>query len=67
MPVPAKTGKLADVPDITEQQVEELRQAFGLFDKDGDGHVTIHELRVVFETRMLQCPMSVVYRHCAPL
>lgn len=53
-----KTGKLRDIPDITEQQVEELRQAFGLFDKDGDGHVTINELQVVFESRMLQyCSM----------
>jgi len=35
---------------LTEQQIHEFQQAFNLFDKDGDGHVTAKELRVVFDT-----------------
>ncbi|CAL8086393.1 unnamed protein product [Calicophoron daubneyi] len=30
---------------LTEDQIEELREAFGLFDKDHDGHITMQELR----------------------
>ena len=36
---------------LTEQQISEFQQAFNLFDKDGDGHATIKELRIVFESR----------------
>ena len=35
---------------LTEQQIAEFREAFSLFDKDGDGHVTIDELRTIFST-----------------
>jgi len=35
---------------LTEQQIAELREAFQLFDKDGDGHVTPKELRIVLQT-----------------
>ncbi|CAH8551333.1 unnamed protein product [Dicrocoelium dendriticum] len=31
--------------NLTEDQIEELREAFGLFDKDHDGHITLQELR----------------------
>ena len=48
----AKKG--LDVPEMTEETISELREAFALFDKDGDGHVTITELRVVFQSR--ECP-----------
>jgi Ca2+-binding EF-hand superfamily protein len=35
---------------LTEQQISELREAFQLFDKDGDGHVTPKELLIVLQT-----------------
>jgi len=35
---------------LTEQQIHEFQQAFSLFDKDKDGHVTQKELRIVFDT-----------------
>ncbi|VEL21196.1 unnamed protein product [Protopolystoma xenopodis] len=30
---------------LSEEQLEELREAFGLFDKDHNGQITLHELR----------------------
>jgi len=35
---------------LTEQQIDDFQQAFKLFDKDGDGHVTAVELKVIFDT-----------------
>ena len=35
---------------LTEQQIAELREAFQLFDKDGDGHVTPKELMIVLQS-----------------
>jgi len=35
---------------LTDQQIQEFQQAFNLFDKDQDGHVTAKELRIVFDT-----------------
>ena len=35
---------------LSEQQIDDFREAFQLFDKDGDGHVTAHELGIVFKT-----------------
>lgn len=36
--------------NLSETQIAEFREAFGLFDKDGDGHVTKEELKVVMES-----------------
>jgi len=50
-PIPAH-GQRARVSPLrlTETQIFEFREAFQLFDKDGDGHVTLKELKVVFLT-----------------
>lgn len=36
--------------NLTEQKIAEFREAFSLFDKDGDGHVTPGELTIVLQT-----------------
>lgn len=36
--------------ELTEQQIAEFGEAFQLFDKDGNGSVTMDELRVVFKS-----------------
>ena len=45
-----KPINVAQELQLTEQQISEFREAFQLFDKDGDGHVTAKELRVVFDS-----------------
>ena len=40
-------GGVADELRLTEQQIAEFSEAFSLFDKDGDGHVTLKELKIV--------------------
>jgi calmodulin len=39
--------KMAD--QLTEEQIAEFKEAFSLFDKDGDGTITTKELGTVYE------------------
>lgn len=36
--------------DLTPEQIEEFKEAFYLFDKDGDGNITALELGIVMRT-----------------
>ncbi|KAI3378374.1 hypothetical protein SNEBB_000138 [Seison nebaliae] len=38
------------VDQLTKEQIDEFREAFRLFDKDGDGTITIKELGVVMRS-----------------
>lgn len=40
---------------LTEEQIQEFREAFSLFDKDGDGTITTVELGTVMKS-LGQCP-----------
>merc|ERR1719449_3155 len=44
------TGFEAFKVNLTQDQVEEFREAFALFDKDGDGTITADELGVVMRS-----------------
>ena len=35
--------------DLTEDQIEEYREVFDCFDKDGNGEIDVEELRYIFE------------------
>ena len=35
--------------ELTKEQKEELKEAFQVFDVDGDGHINAEELQVVLE------------------
>jgi len=43
---PQKTAK----DDLTDEQIAEFREAFDLFDKDGNGNITIQELETVMRS-----------------
>jgi Ca2+-binding EF-hand superfamily protein len=38
------------MPEISPEQIEELREAFTLFDNDGDGFISIEELALVMRS-----------------
>lgn len=37
--------------DLTDERIAELREAFDLFDQDGDGTITTKDLRALYESR----------------
>ena len=41
---------MADRPWLTEEQIAEFKEAFSLFDKDGDGTITTKELGTVMRS-----------------
>nr|CAH8853620.1 unnamed protein product [Trichobilharzia regenti] len=43
---------------LTEEQIDELRETFGLFDKDHDGHITIQELRSMMKLFNRPCSLD---------
>ncbi|CAD5210908.1 unnamed protein product [Bursaphelenchus okinawaensis] len=44
------TAHLPNIDGLTKEQVEEFKEAFELFDKDGDGRVTAVELGIVMQS-----------------
>ncbi|XP_047208814.1 caltractin [Girardinichthys multiradiatus] len=45
-PVPPPRKKTAPKPELAEEQKQEIREAFELFDTDGSGHIDVKELKV---------------------
>ena len=48
LPLPTTTTIMAD--SLTEEQIAEFKEAFSLFDKDGDGTITTKELGTVMRS-----------------
>lgn len=38
------------IDDLTEDQIKEIKEAFALFDRDGDGHITPNEIGIVMRS-----------------
>ncbi|XP_054453267.1 uncharacterized protein cetn2 [Anoplopoma fimbria] len=45
-PVPPPRKKTTPKPELTEEQKQEIREAFELFDTDGSGYIDVKELKV---------------------
>ena len=41
---------MSTIGQLTEEQIAEFKEAFTLFDKDGDGAITTQELRTVMQS-----------------
>jgi len=58
------------VDDLTEQQVSEFREAFKLFDRDGDGQIPVSEVGTVLRAISTAAPFvssiffTLVYSIC---
>lgn len=48
-----KTGKKGAKSELSEDQKQELKEAFELFDADKAGSIDLHELKVLFRTHFL--------------
>lgn len=48
---PARTKGKGSKPDLTEEQKQEIREAFDLFDTDGSGTIDAKELKVCTSCR----------------
>ncbi|KAF3692747.1 Calmodulin [Channa argus] len=48
--IPRKTYFFDDADQLTEEQIAEFKEAFSLFDKDGDGTITTKELGTVMRS-----------------
>ena len=46
----ASRKKTGPKPDLTEEQKQEIREAFDLFDADGSGTIDAKELKVFLQT-----------------
>lgn len=38
------------IDDLSEDQIKEIKEAFALFDRDGDGHITANEIGIVMRS-----------------
>lgn len=54
---PAKKGKTYERPGLSEEEIEEIREAFNLFDTDGSGMRARH-LCVLYEP-FRQCSLAI--------
>ena len=57
-----QTHKMAD--QLTEEQIAEFKEAFSLFDKDGDGTITTKELGTVMRSLGESQVLVQVNLHC---
>tara|TARA_B100000519_G_scaffold146456_1_gene127216 strand:- start:302 stop:709 length:408 start_codon:yes stop_codon:yes gene_type:complete len=49
-----KKKKKTMAAELTDEQITEFKEAFALFDKDGDGTITTKELGALFRRRLLR-------------
>lgn len=62
MPPPRK--KTSPKPELTEEQKQEIREAFELFDTDASGYIDVKELKVK-RAQTLRNNMSQERRNCS--
>lgn len=46
------------VSSLTKKQVDEYKEAFSVFDKDGDGHITPNEMEAALKAMGTLCSLS---------
>merc|ERR1712216_436593 len=59
--------KLVERPGLTEDEVEEIREAFNLFDTDGSGTIDPKELKVAMQSLGFESKNPTIYQMIADL
>merc|ERR1712028_166179 len=57
-----RRGKPYNIPGMTEAEVEEIREAFNYFDKDGSGTIDVNELKQAMQELGFDAKNQTVYR-----
>jgi len=57
--VSAQRKKTNQKPELTEEQKQEIREAFDLFDADGTGTIDTKELKVSMDVMWMQCSVFI--------
>ena len=65
-PGPSK-GKAYDRPGLTEDEIEEIREAFNLFDTDGSGSIDPKELKAAMQSLGFESKNPTIYQMIADL
>ena len=59
------------IRDLSDEQKEEIREAFGLFDLDKDQRIDYHELKVALKALGFELPktelIQILHRYPAPV
>lgn len=56
----APRKKASPKPELTEEQRQEIREAFELFDTDGSGYIEVKELKVRYAMQQIFIYMKVM-------
>ena len=66
-PVVAPRGRKPQRPGLTEDEVEEIREAFNLFDAEGTGKIDPRELKAAMQSLGFETKNPTIYNMIADL
>jgi len=64
---PKKTSKTADRFGLSEEEIEEIREAFNLFDTDGSGAIDPKELKAAMQSLGFEAKNQTIYQMIADI
>ena len=59
---PNRRGKIIERPGLSEEEIEEIREAFNLFDTDGSGTIDPKELKAAMQSLGFEAKNQTIYQ-----
>lgn len=59
---PSRKGKVIERPGLSEEEIEEIREAFNLFDTDGSGTIDPKELKAAMQSLGFEAKNQTIYQ-----
>ena len=59
---PGRRGKVIERPGLSEEEIEEIREAFNLFDTDGSGTIDPKELKAAMQSLGFEAKNQTIYQ-----